>query len=118
LRDHPFFHIDFNTIIYGLDADLIMLSINHLPITRNIYLFRETPEFIKSINSELEPNDSYMLDIPELADAITIDMNNGQELTSDQQKNRIYDYIFLCFFLVLIKCCRHIKQRLEEQMRF
>jgi len=26
-------------------------------------------------------------------------MNNGQELTSEQQKNRIYDYIFLCFFL-------------------
>ena len=99
IRDNPIFHHNFNTIIYGLDADLIMLSINHLPITRNIYLFRETPEFIKSINSDLEPNDSYMLDIPELANAITLDMNNGEDLTSDQQKNRIYDYIFLCFFL-------------------
>jgi len=99
IRDYPTFHSDVNTIIYGLDADLIMLSINHLPITRNIYLFRETPEFIKSINSELEPNESYVLDIPELADAITLDMNNEEELTSEQQKNRIYDYIFLCFFL-------------------
>jgi 5'-3' exonuclease len=26
-------------------------------------------------------------------------MNNGEELTTEQQKNRIYDYIFLCFFL-------------------
>ena len=26
-------------------------------------------------------------------------MNNGKELTTEQQKNRIYDYIFLCFFL-------------------
>jgi 5'-3' exonuclease len=92
-------HINKNTVIYGLDADLIMLSINHLPITNNIYLFRETPQFIKSINAELEPNESYLLDIPELAKIITLDMNNGNELTTEQQKNRVYDYIFLCFFL-------------------
>jgi 5'-3' exonuclease len=99
IRENSEFHSKLNTIIYGLDADLIMLSINHLPLTPNIYLFRETPEFIKSINSELEPNESYVLDIPELAKAITLDMNNGEELSSEQQKNRIYDYIFLCFFL-------------------
>ena len=96
IRENSDEHKDKNTIIYGLDADLIMLSINHLPISSNIYLFRETPEFIKSINSELEPNESYILDIPELASIITLDMNNGEE---NQKKNRIYDYIFLCFFL-------------------
>jgi len=99
IRQQPELHKDQNTIIYGLDADLIMLSINHLPISKNIYLFRETPHFIKSINSELEPDASYIIDIPELAKIITLDMNNGQELTTEQQKNRIYDYIFLCFFL-------------------
>jgi hypothetical protein len=99
IRNFPEQHIGKNTIIYGLDADLIMLSINHLPITNQIYLFRETPEFIKSINSELEPNENYLLDIPELAKIITIDMNNGVSLSTIQQKNRIYDYIFLCFFL-------------------
>jgi 5'-3' exonuclease len=99
IRDFPDFHRDLNTVIYGLDADLIMLSINHLPISSNIYLFRETPHFIKSINAELEPNETYLMDIPEMAKIITLDMNNGQELTTDQQKNRIYDYIFLCFFL-------------------
>jgi len=99
IRENSSFHYNLNTIIYGLDADLIMLSINHLPISPNIYLFRETPEFIKSINSELEPNESYVLDIPELASTIILDMNNGEELSTDQQKNRIYDYIFLCFFL-------------------
>jgi 5'-3' exonuclease len=99
IRNYPAKHGEANTIIYGLDADLIMLSINHLPISKNIYLFRETPQFIKSINAELEPNESYVMDIPELARIITLDMNNGEELTTEQQKNRIYDYIFLCFFL-------------------
>jgi len=99
IRKNSLEHKDKNTIIYGLDADLIMLSINHLPITNSIYLFRETPHFIKSINSELEPNESYILDIPELARIITLDMNNGNQLTKIQQHNRIYDYIFLCFFL-------------------
>ena len=92
-------HKDQVTIIYGLDADLIMLSINHLPISSNIFLFRETPEFIKTIDSSLEPNESYLMDIPELASIITLNMNNGEALTTEQQKNRIYDYIFLCFFL-------------------
>ena len=99
IRDFPELHKNSNTIIYGLDADLIMLSINHLPISNNIYLFRETPSFIKSINADLEPNESYLMNIPELARIITLDMNNNEELNSDQQKNRIYDYIFLCFFL-------------------
>jgi len=99
IRDYPDLHSDTNTVIYGLDADLIMLSINHLPITKQIYLFRETPHFIQSINSELEPNSTYLLDIPELAKTITTTMNNDLELTTEQQKNRVYDYIFICFFL-------------------
>jgi 5'-3' exoribonuclease 1 len=99
IRTFPDQHLNKNTVIYGLDADLIMLSINHLPVNPNIYLFRETPEFIKSINSELDPNESYMIDIPELAKIITLNMNNGEPLTTEQQANRIYDYIFMCFFL-------------------
>lgn len=99
IRAFPQQHKEQNTVIYGLDADLIMLSINHLPISENIYLFRETPYFIKSINSELEPNESYIIDIHELANIITLDMNNGEELSTEKQKNRIYDYIFMCFFL-------------------
>jgi 5'-3' exonuclease len=100
IRQYPTQHdSSTNTVIYGLDADLIMLSINHLPIAPNIYLFRETPEFIKSINADLEPNEKYFLDIPELANTIIYNMNNGAELTREQQKNRIYDYVFMCFML-------------------
>ncbi len=99
IRDNSCDHQDKNTVIYGLDADLIMLSINHLPVAPHIYLFRETPHFIQSIHSEFEPNENYMLDIPELAKTITLNMNNEDELSIEQQNNRIYDYIFLCFFL-------------------
>jgi 5'-3' exonuclease len=99
IRDKSDEHSDSYTVIYGLDADLIMLSINHLPICKNIYLYRETPEFIKSIDNSLEPNESYLMDIPELTNIITKDMNNGLDFVKEQQQNRIYDYIFLCFFL-------------------
>jgi len=99
IRDNKNIHSEQNTIIYGLDADLIMLSINHLPISNNIYLFRETPEFIKSIDNSLEPNQNYILDIPNLAHKIILEMNNTNEINNVQEKNIIYDYIFLCFFL-------------------
>jgi 5'-3' exoribonuclease 1 len=99
IRTFPEYHSKSTTVIYGLDADLIMLSINHLPISKNIYLFRETPHFIKSINTELDPNENYIMDIPELANIIINDMNNNEPLTTEQQTNRIYDYIFMCFFL-------------------
>ena len=87
------------TIIYGLDADLIMLSINHLQICPSIYLFRETPHFIQSIDSSLEPNSNYYLDIPVLTKAIIKYMNNDREINFQEQKNKVYDYVFLCFFL-------------------
>lgn len=101
IRDNPLEHTTQTTVIYGLDADLIMLAINHLPISPRIFLFRETPEFIKSINSELEPNENYLLDIPELAHIITLDMNNGISLAKESPvyHNRIYDYIQLCILL-------------------
>lgn len=95
IRRHPEKHgQDTNTVIYGLDADLIMLSINHLPIARNIYLYRETPHFIQSIRADLEPNACYIMDIPELAHSITDYMGSNTD-----DIHRIYDYIFLCFFL-------------------
>jgi 5'-3' exonuclease len=92
-------HLKQTTVIYGLDADLIMLSINHLPLCPEIYLFRETPHFIQSIDSSLEPNENYLLDIPQLNAAIMKYMNNDRELSTEQKKNKVYDYIFLCFFL-------------------
>ena len=72
MRQNPEYHNspDTITLVYGLDADLIMLTLNHLHITKNLYLFRETPEFIKSVDSSLDANKDYLLDIPELAESI------------------------------------------------
>ena len=107
IRSQHDYHKNTSTVIYGLDADLIMLCINHLPISKHIYLFRETPHFIKNISSELEPNENYILNIPELAHMICTDMKsdftNTNTNTLDSIKeddiDTIYDYIFMCFFL-------------------
>ena len=97
IRKHTSKHA--TNLIYGLDADLIMLCLNHVSISKQIYLFRETPEFIKSIDASLQPNQAYYLDIPTLADAIVSEMNNYKKANCKQQINRLYDYIFLCFFM-------------------
>ena len=99
IRDNEKTHKNETTIVYGLDADLIMLALNHLPVSKRIYLYRETPEFIKSIDRDLNPNESYLLDIPELSRVIIKTMNNGRRPNNKQQVNRLYDYIFICFLL-------------------
>ena len=99
IRGNAKVHANQVTLVYGLDADLIMLGLNHLPVAKHIYLYRETPEFIKSIDRSLEPDVPYILDLPLLANAIIEEMSDGRRSNSKQQANRLYDYIFLCFFL-------------------
>jgi len=87
--------INDNIAVYGLDADLIMLSIFHLKYSKNIYVFRETPEFFKNmIPEEAASNEPHFLDIRQLSVSILCEMNCK---FSDQ--HRINDYVFLCFFL-------------------
>ena len=105
IRTHAQYHKDTTTAIYGLDADLIMLTLNHLHISENLYLFRETPHFIKSIDKTLDPNTNYVMDIPELSRKLTADLSRRTCDTNkfsvpDKAGDRlILDYILLCFFL-------------------
>ena len=83
--------------LYGLDADLIMLSIFHLNYCKDIFVFREAPEFIKnSLPVNVKTNDDmpYFLDIRCLSRYIVSEMH-----CADNHINRAYDYVFLCFFL-------------------
>lgn len=106
IRNNKSYHKETTTVIYGLDADLIMLTLNHLHISNSLYLFRETPEFIKSIDSTLNPNELYLLDIPEFGKSIIRDFTDGvvafniSELeTKKQNLNKINDYVFMFFLL-------------------
>jgi 5'-3' exonuclease len=86
-----------NVALYGLDSDLIMLSIFHIYQTNNIYIFREAPEFVKNmlpVGSVYNDTDPYFLDINLLTNNIIDRMD-----CIDNSIVRVYDYVFLCFFL-------------------
>ena len=90
--------INDNVAVYGLDSDLIMLSIFHLEFSKNIYIFREAPEFLKNsipIDSRGDnDNEPHFLDIRLLATSILSNMN-----CEHSHADRIDDYVFLCFLL-------------------
>jgi 5'-3' exonuclease len=100
IRDNDEYHKNTTTVIYGLDADLIMLTLIHLNITTNMYLFRETPHFIKHIDNTLNPYEMYILDIPLVSRHIINDIFNVSTLKNTLNNNDlINDYILICFML-------------------
>ena len=102
IRRHAEYHKNTLTVIYGLDADLIMLTLTHLHISEKLFLFRETPHFIQSLDKTLDANELYLLDIPKFGIAIIAELGGvvpaagAMDIFSD---NRLFDYILLCFML-------------------
>ena len=85
-------------IIYGLDADLIMLCL--IANKPKIYLLRETVEFNNKIH--VEGYKFLYLNIDNLKTNLLIEIESrlGDILLDEEQKNKIvYDYIFISFIL-------------------
>jgi 5'-3' exonuclease len=101
--EHKLFHYVRNSVpiedvigVYGLDADLIMLSILHKKYCKNIYVFREAPTFKTVISSKYEAKELLFMDIDKMTNSIFDEMGHY----SHTDKNiRVADYIFMCFLL-------------------
>jgi len=85
-------------VIYGLDADLIILCLNHLSYSKDIYLFRETPEFASNINANIDNSALYLMDIYELMNLILVEMFDDFEGLKNKEI-LIKDYVFLMMFM-------------------
>ena len=94
IRDHTNDMNNKRGAVYGLDSDLIMLALFHYHYFGDLFIFRETPEFGNKIIETNENEKCHFLDIKELAKGILCEMQ-----IQNASYDKIYDYIFICFFL-------------------
>lgn len=83
-------------IIYGLDADLIMLSL--ATKLKEIYLLREVQHF--EGKSSIQNNDLFhYLSLSKLRESFKIEAEKEYEIKIKKIENVVDDFLFLCFFL-------------------
>ena len=97
IRNNHEMHKNQTTVVYGLDADLIVLTLAHLKYSNNLFLFRETPYFINTVDNTLQPNQLYVMDIYYLAEVILNKIN--ENYSADYFDNILDDYVLMTFLL-------------------
>lgn len=90
-----------NLVIYGLDADLIFLSL--ISDNNNIYLLREQQVFDKNIpeNKNINKISEPLLyvSINQTKLSILDNFYSNIRLQNNKPQNYIYDFVFICYFL-------------------
>lgn len=115
IRNNPELHINKNNVIFGLDSDIIILSLNHIKLNNkliNILLLRENSHFSGTTHNknikekqECQNNENneelWLLNINNLGNKIIYELTNDSTITCEKEQytNIIKDYIFLSFFL-------------------
>jgi 5'-3' exonuclease len=99
MRENPHQSPEETSAVYGLDADLLMLSLLHLPVCPSLYVFREAPQFGSVTKTLLEdsvkPDEPLFLDIAKMGRSIVSSM----KCSTMHDHKRLQDYVFICFFL-------------------
>ena len=96
-KEKQIYGTEHNTIIYGLDGDLIFLST--ILKMQNIYLFREANEY-GNLASVHEGKKFLFMDIEVLSDTIIESFKKYNPTINKELKNRfIDDYVFMCMLL-------------------
>jgi 5'-3' exoribonuclease 1 len=80
-----------STVVYGLDADLIMLSLLHVSKFSKLYLYRETRHF--SYMSGIDEKSDYVFNVEEMANQISENLYGD----SKHVQKAVENYCLLCF---------------------
>ena len=75
---------------------------NHLPVSKQIYLYRETPEFIKSLNQRFRTRRTLFFRYSKTSTNYSTgyDMVTGQQLYLKYKKVIDYMIIYFCVFFL------------------